>query len=909
MNPEKWKTIKETFSAVVELSLPERIAFLSDSPRDVRREVEKLLSTYLEAESFISTPLLVEKGLRKNRTEENLLGKEIDDYLILRKLGEGGMGIVFLAEQRCENFSQKVALKLIKRGMDTNLVLKRFLMERQILANLEHPNIARLFDGGTTPDNLPYFVMEYVEGESIKKFCENNQYETNERLKLFIKVCAAISHAHQKLIIHRDIKPSNILVTEAGEPKLLDFGIAKLLSPDWSDSRTEPTVTDFRLMTPEYASPEQVGGQMTTTATDVYSLGVVLYELLTGTRPFKFNGKNPTEVSEALQTQTPVRPSDALTDTQENKGETHGEIPSPKSQIRNSKSLRGDLDNIILKAIRREPERRYNSVHEFCDDIQRYLNGLPVKATADTRIYRLRKFIKRHRAGVFVSAAFVFLLVVSTLVTSWQYMVARGERTKAQERFDELHDVAKSLLTETNAALKTLPASLEIRKSIVEKSVAVLDKLASEEKDDVVFLTELADAYNELGKIRHLKFHESRAALGNYDKALRLLDRAVSLAPQNVEIILKRSATLGNILEVYSQFGDREKMLELWQMQRDNNLQALALEPENARTLYGLSAQTEEVSGILKSLGRDAESEEQMRQSFDFIEKAIAAQQAKPFSLKEQVELVTYIMWKGGLLQKAKRSDEALTVYRTAAEIAEKTYRADNSLRYAFNHASRNHRYMADIYRERGDWQKFLENTEFSINWLTENMENRVLDPAYLRGSVTFYIIRKGIALDKLGQKKEGMARVDEGVSLYIEAVKANASDGENILYAPETLEMVSQFYAEKGETEKGARLWQEFIDLTEPFVVKNPNDTTSLKLLAYAFERKGDMLAKYQADSRTFAETDKTRLLRALTSYQQSNTHHKEISRLEPTNQPRLDSEKAVSLKASQIRSRLEEF
>ena len=216
MNPEKWKTIKEIFSTVLELPLSERGVFLSKSSADIRREVEKLLSTYNEAESFISTPLLVEKGIRRNRFEENQVGKQIDDYLILKKIGEGGMGVVFLAEQRGVHFSQKVALKLIKRGMDTNLVLKRFLMERQILANLEHPNIARLFDGGSTDDNLPYFVMEYVEGESIKKFCDNQQFETEARLKLFMKVCAAISHAHQKLIIHRDIKPSNILVTEAG---------------------------------------------------------------------------------------------------------------------------------------------------------------------------------------------------------------------------------------------------------------------------------------------------------------------------------------------------------------------------------------------------------------------------------------------------------------------------------------------------------------------------------------------------------------------------------------------------------------------------------------------------------------------------------------------------------------------
>jgi serine/threonine protein kinase/tetratricopeptide (TPR) repeat protein len=907
MNPTKWKAIKETFSAVLELPLPERRAFLSKETEEVRREVERLLAVFPEAKNFINEPLVVEKGLRQNRREENLVGKRIDDYVILEKLGEGGMGVVFLAEQRGENFTQKVALKLIKRGMDTNLVLKRFLMERQILASLEHPNIARLFDGGSTDDGLPFFVMEYVEGESIKKFCENHGFDTRERLELFRKVCQAISHAHQKLVIHRDIKPSNILVSEAGEPKLLDFGIAKLLSPDWNAHGTEPTITDFRLMTPEYASPEQMRGQLTTTATDVYSLGVVLYELLTGTRPFKFNGKNAFEISADIDTQIPLRPSDAAEMTRANAGETRGRRKrNPKSKIQNPKSLKGDLDNIILKAIRREPERRYHSVHEFGDDIHRYLSGLPVKATADSGLYRLGKFINRHRAGVLACASFVLLLVAATALTSWQYFVARSERAKAQERFEELHAVAKSLLTDTNEALRNMPDGLEIRKSIVEKSVAVLDKLAIEEKEDAVFLTELADAYEELGKIRYLKFHESRAALGDYGKALRLREKAIRIAPQDVEIILKRSATLGAVLEVHTNSGDLEKILELWQMQRDNNLQALALEPENPRTLYGLSAQTEEVSGILQSLGRGAESEEQWRQSFDFIEKAIAAQAAKPFSPKDQVDLVTYMMQKGSLLQKAKRPDEALAIYQTAAGIAEKTYRADPSLRFAFNHASRIHRYMADIYGARGDWQKYLENTEFSVRWLTENVENKALNLKYLRGSVTFYIIRTGIALDKLGQKKAGMKRVDEGVNLYVLTAKENAKDGENLLYAPETLEMVSQFYGETNQTEKCARLWQEFIDLIEPFVVKNPNDTTSLGYLAYALERRGDVLAKYQSDRRTFAETDKMRILKALTSYQQSNTHQKEMLQFEPTNQTRLNQERAVALKISELRTKL---
>ena len=364
MNPATWKTIKEAFSTALELPPGERDGFLSNSSEEIRHEVERLLATYADARTFISTPIIVEKGLRQKSLEENLAGKQIDNYLILQRLGEGGMGTVYLAEHCGQGFSQRVALKLIKRGMDTNAVLGRFLMERQILAELEHPYIARLYGGGSTTDGLPYFVMEHVEGEPIKDFCDNRQFDTHDRLALFTKVCEAISYAHQQLIIHRDIKPSNIIVTAAGEPKLLDFGIAKLLLPDKDGERT---ATQFHVMTPDYASPEQLSGKMTTTATDVYSLGVVLYELLTGTRPFDFKGKSLNEISDALQLQRPQRPSDRRLSTEEaaeitptaalpKAADTDSGSKSRRSQTA-TRDLKGDLDNIVLQAIRREPEQ------------------------------------------------------------------------------------------------------------------------------------------------------------------------------------------------------------------------------------------------------------------------------------------------------------------------------------------------------------------------------------------------------------------------------------------------------------------------------------------------------------------------------------------------------------------------
>jgi serine/threonine protein kinase len=916
MNPATWKTIKETFSTALELPLPERESFLSNSSEEVRREVEKLLSTYKEAQTFIGTPLIVEKGLRPNGLEDHVVGQQIDDYLILEKLGEGGMGTVFLAERRGQDFSKRVALKLIKRGMDTNAVLQRFITERQILAGLEHPNIARLYDGGSTEDGLPYFAMEYVQGESIRAFCDNRSFDIVERLKLFTKVCAAISYAHQQLIIHRDIKPSNIIVAASGEPKLLDFGIAKLLTPERNEFATEATATQFHLMTPEYASPEQLSGKKTTTASDVYSLGVVLYELLTGTRPFKFKGKSPIEISEAILSQEPVRPSycdvrsTGARDGNSTLAATRNPDTSRRSKSTNARpvrGLKGDLDNIILQAIRRDPERRYQSVVEFSDDIHRYLKGLPVKATADSVGYRMGKFIRRHRAMVAATVAFMLLLLVSTTLTGWQYFVARAQSAKAEQRLNELRGLTKSLLTETNAALKKLPQGLEIRKSIVEKSVAVLDNLADEETNDPNFLSELADAYDELGKIRHWQFHQSRQALSDFNKALQLRRRAIALA-DNVENRKKLSITLPNMAEVYGHLADREGLLRVWQDQRENDLRVLELEPDNPADIHAVSAHAEDLSNILEAVGRTEESAAERKRSFDLIEKAITMQQAAPFSLDGQVALVTFSMQKANLLHRWKRLDEALAVYQTAADIAEKTYRADNSKLYAFNHASRIHRYMADIYGEKGDWQKYLEATEFSVNWIRQNRENRYLWASGLPPSESYYVVRTGIGLNKLGQKQLATARVDEGMNLYRQAVETNINHGEDVFYAFEILQPATNFYVETNQTAKAIKLWDDYIRLTEPFVEKNPDDTSSLGLLAYAFERKGDVLAKYQKEQNAYAQTDTSSLRAALISYEESSRHRQRILQMDSSNQAHLDAESTLQRKISRLNEKLNE-
>ena len=346
--------------------------------QDLINQVQSLLRAHESARDFISKPALVEAGLAADPGDDlaaRFVGERIGQYEIVRELGRGGMGVVFLATCGTD-FQKQVALKIIKRGMDTDAILRRFVTERQILANLQHPNIAAFLDGGTTSDGLPFFVMEYVDGQTITGYCEINCLSTVDRLRLFQKACAAVRHAHQNLIVHRDLKPSNILVTIDGRPKLLDFGIAKLLSSD-QFGEAEQTATAFRAMTPEYASPEQIRGLPITTATDVYSLGVVLYELLSGHRPFKFASRAPDDVARVILTTDPLPPSAAVTAARDISKTTR---PEQLSALLNSKSLRGDLDNIVLKALRKERDRRYASVLELSEDIKRHLGGLPVTA-------------------------------------------------------------------------------------------------------------------------------------------------------------------------------------------------------------------------------------------------------------------------------------------------------------------------------------------------------------------------------------------------------------------------------------------------------------------------------------------------------------------------------------------------
>ncbi len=396
MTPERWKQVEEIFNASLELPADERDGFLTDvcgNDSSLRHQIEYLINCHEQAGDFIEAPAAYNSLLTDDAITlqlDSMVGRRVGAYQLVREIGRGGMGAVYLAIRTDNQFRQRAAIKLVKRGMDTDFILRRFRNERQILAALNHPNIARLLDGGTADDGLPYFVMEYIEGLPIHRFCDTHRLTVAERLELFRQVCAAVTYAHEHQVIHRDIKPGNILVTEDGTPKLLDFGIAKILDPNLAAETLDPTLTAMRMMTPEYASPEQARGEAVTPATDQYSLGVLLYELLSGHRPHQLRNKLPHDIARIISEETPERPSHVVKLTREEAASDGRRTiiltPENVSQDRNSTprelqaELSGNLDNIIMRTLGKDTRQRYASVQELSQDINCYLQGLPIAA-------------------------------------------------------------------------------------------------------------------------------------------------------------------------------------------------------------------------------------------------------------------------------------------------------------------------------------------------------------------------------------------------------------------------------------------------------------------------------------------------------------------------------------------------
>ena len=435
LSEERWAQVEPLFDAALDLPPSERPAYLDEACSGdpaLRATLDRLLDASDSDDGLLgrSAPAVFDSLLDGITAGSSLVGARVGPFRITGEAGHGGMGTVYVAE-RDDQFRQRVALKVVRTGLGADdHLLRRFVEERQILASLEHPNIARLVDGGVTDDGVPWFAMEYVEGTPISRYCDDRSLSVEARLRLFIEVCGAVEFAHRNLVVHRDLKPSNILVTPNGSVKLLDFGIARLLAGDdgQAQSAAPATRTGLRAMTPEYASPEQIRGGLISTVSDVYSLGVLLYELLAGRRPYRVTDRSPAEIEHAVLHLDPEPPSVSV--ARNGTDSAAARSTTPAKLIR---SLRGDLDTIVLTALRKEPERRYASVERLAADVGRYLDGLPVTARRDRWSYRTQKFVRRHPLAVTSAVLFAAFLVTFTALTMLQSRRVARERDKATQ--------------------------------------------------------------------------------------------------------------------------------------------------------------------------------------------------------------------------------------------------------------------------------------------------------------------------------------------------------------------------------------------------------------------------------------------------------------------------------------------
>jgi eukaryotic-like serine/threonine-protein kinase len=462
---ELLKRVSALFDELHELAAPEQVhalAKLHDAEPEVAAELSRWLAKDQESDAAFTalTGRLQAAVMGLPLAAKDRSGQRIGAYELLRRIGRGGMGEVYEAHRPGIDFEQKIAIKLLRRGLDSEDIVRRFLRERRILAQLEHPGIARLIDGGLSDDGLPYLVMEYVDGQSLIEAANARSLDLATRLQLFLRICDAVTYAHRRLIVHRDLKPSNVLLTADNQPKLLDFGIAKLLDEVDEEHLTS---TGMRVLTPGYAAPEQILGHPISTATDVYALGVILYELITGLSPHQRRGKDLERVTRDLEQESITRPSAALLQSL---------LATGTAQIerqRLARQLNGDIDTIVLHALKREPERRYQDAAELADDIRRHLNGHPVRAEADTLSYRMRKFVTRHRGGVTAASLALLGIVSGLLIALWQAGVARDQALRAEhqaERAELIKDFFASMFHNSSPMRQRRGAQLTAREWI-----------------------------------------------------------------------------------------------------------------------------------------------------------------------------------------------------------------------------------------------------------------------------------------------------------------------------------------------------------------------------------------------------------------------------------------------------------
>jgi serine/threonine protein kinase/tetratricopeptide (TPR) repeat protein len=673
----RWEEAKRLFDAALALDPPARDAYLREACRgepDLLDEVQSLVAWHHESTGFLETPAAQVSALPMPILPGSLVGQSLGAWRITDVIGRGGMGVVYRAERADDAFQREAAIKVVGSGGDVAPILDRFRLERATLAALDHPNIARLMDGGTTPGGQPYFVMELVDGGvPVDRYCDDHHLSIDRRLDLFRTICSGVQYAHERLIVHRDIKPDNILVARDGTPKLLDFGVAKIVSEDAPPVDDTPGMAATWLMTPDYASPEQVAGATITTASDVYSLGVLLHVLLTGTRPYHLTGTTPAAIQQEFRATTLMPPSARAIAAHADRDARAARRDTTSRQL--STRLAGDLDAIIARALSRDVTARYSTVEQLADDLERHRTRHPVVARGDDLPYRAARFVRRHVLALGVAAGMSLLAAGGVAAVLWQAAIAAEARARAERRFDDVRRLASAFMFDVHDEIVNVPGSTPARALIVGTTVKYLDSLAREAADDLGLQRELASAYVRVGDAQGLPTNpnigDTAGALASYRRAIAIATDVRRMAPGDLEAARTLALAHRRLGDVLSWAGDLPAALV-------DSERSLALFLEVAAHA-GATVEDRLQAGIahiklgdlvgnpnFPNLGRAADAAREYQVALDLLRR-LDASAPDHAQVRRYVGLTLERV--GTLHEAARRWPEATTAYRESFEI------------------------------------------------------------------------------------------------------------------------------------------------------------------------------------------------------------------------------------------------
>ena len=883
MTPERWQQVKQALATALELGPEERAYFLQSSylaDPDMRADLEPLLDSGDRVRmEFLCEDDLADAARDFPLPEPNRptwVGRRVGAYRVVESIGAGGMGEVYRAVRADDQYNKEVALKFVRAGQFDSLIYARFKNERQILAALDHPNIARLLDGGATDEGVPYLVMELIEGEPITAYCRSHGLNVRQRLELFLQVCAGVHYAHQHLIIHRDIKPQNILVTPDGIPKLLDFGIARILDPAANGSQADATVTGFHALTPRYASPEQIRGEAMTTATDVYSLGVVLYELLTGLNPCEAAKVGGPDLARFICEGDPTRPSATAMRAESAAVSDAGQPASPEKLRR---QLSGDIDNIVLMALRKEAARRYASVRDFQEDIRRHLDDLPVLARHDTVWYRASKFVMRHKAGTAATTAAALLLIAGIVVTLHEERVA-------ERRFNDVRALANSLIFDVHDSVKDLPGSTPARKIIVDRALTYLNVLAQESNGDLSLQRELAAAYERVGSVQgdylENNLGDYAGTLVSYHKALDLRSRiAAASSDWRDKVALaaayrmvahqqwangdpagarKPIATAISISEAANrQYPDTLKILgelefdhevsgrigypgdpEARQRVAEDYRRALAvdeallkMEPNDISTLHGYSVDLGGVAAALQSLD-PGESLKNYRKALEIDQRLSQLSTDVRFRRSVAIDYgsigsVYYDL--GDYRRSAENNEKDLEIQKGLAALDQKNTLLRESVAIAYMNA-------ADSWSRAGNLPLALEDSARALD-IMRTLASAGPEHAFLQNVFAIMLVMRGSILTLAGQAAPAREQIEQGRTIYESLYAAGNMDRVNAAAADVKL---GEALAAGGREREAGEAFRRGLAILTPIAAAHPSNLDAHYAMADACFGLGEL-------------------------------------------------------------------